>query len=112
VQGRSADFLLLQRPNGQPLRVLSLAISTVLEEDAGLFDFQLRQLGPRELQLGTCLSGTDAQTALRRARTVLGAFLAQQGAGRIAIRCISGRAHRHGRGGKVQRVVAGRQTRT
>jgi phenylacetate-coenzyme A ligase PaaK-like adenylate-forming protein len=111
VQGRSADFLLLQRADGRPLRVLSLAISTVLEEDAGLFDFQLRQLGPRELQLGTCLSGAEAQAALRRAQTVLKAFLSQQGAGRVEIHCVSGRAHRHGRGGKVQRVVAGRPAR-
>ena len=44
--------------------------------------------------------------ALRRARTVLSAFLVRQGADGVQIHCRSGETGRRGRSGKVQRVVA------
>ena len=50
VQGRSDDTLRLQgRPGHGTVDVLPLALSTVLEEQAGLYDFQLVQQGPRDL---------------------------------------------------------------
>ena len=51
VQGRCDDTLRLGRPQGRFVSVLPLALSTVLEDDAGLFDFQLVQQGPCELLL-------------------------------------------------------------
>lgn len=106
VQGRSDDTLLMHAPGGKPVRVLPLALSTVLEDDAGLFDFQLEQRGPRELVLRTPARGDPARSALQRARTVLEAFLVQQGVPGAQIRCHSGEPNRRGPGGKVQRVVA------
>ena len=106
VQGRSDDTLRLGRPGAQAVRVLPLALSTVLEDEAGLFDFQLVQKGPCELLLSTGLRGQAGSSALRRARTVLAAFLAQQGAASVQIRCRSGQPGRRGRSGKVQRVIA------
>jgi phenylacetate-coenzyme A ligase PaaK-like adenylate-forming protein len=103
VQGRSDDTLRLGVP---PHAVLPLALSTVLEDEAGLFDFQLVQQGPCELQLNTALSGSDAERTLRRARVALAAFLAQQGVPRVQIRCRCGEPGLRGRSGKVQRVVA------
>ncbi|HYN65210.1 MAG TPA: hypothetical protein VES36_11460 [Candidatus Limnocylindrales bacterium] len=67
VQGRSDDTLRLGRPGAQAVRVLALALSTVLEDDAGLFDFQLVQQGPCELLLSTALRGQAGSSALRRA---------------------------------------------
>ena len=78
----------------------------MLEEGAGLFDFQLVQVGPCELLLRTGLCGAQAEPALRRARQVLGAFLDSQGAPGVRIRCRSGEPGRAGRSGKVARVVA------
>jgi hypothetical protein len=77
----------------------------VLEEDAGLFDFQLVQEGPRELSLSTAAHGKAASASLQRGRSVLGAFLHEQGVGSVRIRCSSGRAPRLGRSGKLQRVI-------
>jgi phenylacetate-coenzyme A ligase PaaK-like adenylate-forming protein len=105
VQGRSDDALRLG-PSSHTVRVLPLALSTVLEDDAGLFDFQLVQQGPCELTLSTAASGVDAERSLRRGRSVLAAFLAEQGVPPVRIHCHSGEPGRHGRSGKVQRVVA------
>jgi phenylacetate-CoA ligase len=106
VQGRSDDTLKLAAPGAKPVPVLPLALSTVLEDDAGLYDFQLDQLGASELSLGTPGQGADAWSALRRARTALQAFLARQGAPRVEIHCHAGRPNQRGPGGKVQRVRA------
>lgn len=106
VQGRTDDTLRLAAPGGRTISVLPLALSTVLEDDAGLFDFQLVQQGPSDLMLCTGLSGPTAQAALRRARQTLSAFLAGQGAAPTEIHCHADRPGHRGRSGKVQRIVA------
>ena len=70
VQGRCDDTLRLGRPGTPAVRVLALALSTVLEDDAGLFDFQVLQQGPCDLLLRTGLDGAAGQRAVRRARSV------------------------------------------
>lgn len=106
VQGRSDDTLRLGRSAARAISVLPLALCTVLEEEAGLFDFQLVQQGPGDLLLRTGLRGEAVDAVLRRARGMLGAFLEAQGAAGVRIHCRSGEAGRPGRSGKVQRVVA------
>lgn len=106
VQGRNDVTLRLGRPGARMVRILPLAVSTVLEDDAGLFDFQLEQQGPCDLLLRTGLHGKAADTSLRRARAALSAFLIQQGAAGVHIHCRSGETGRRGPSGKVQRVVA------
>ncbi len=112
VQGRCDDTLQLRGASGRAVRVLPLALSTVLEDDAGLFDFQLEQLGPCELLLHTPMQGPAAEAALSRARSVLTEFLARQGVPSARIRCRCGEPNRVGPGGKVRRVLAsGRRPR-
>lgn len=106
IQGRRDDTLRLAGPGRRRIPVLPLAISTVLEEDAGLFDFQLRQQGPRDLLLCTSHSGAEATHQLRVAREALQAFLAAQGVPEVHIHCRSGQPGQRGRSGKVLRVVA------
>lgn len=106
VQGRSEDTLHLGRAGSGSVSVLPLALSTKLEEDAGLFDFQLVQEGPCELLLRTGLRGREAELALQRAQRVLGEFLESQGAVDVHVHCRSGEPGRAGRSGKVLRVVA------
>ncbi|MDR6539123.1 phenylacetate--CoA ligase family protein [Variovorax soli] len=106
VRGRSDDTLRLGRASSGAVDVLPLALATVLEEEAGLFDFQLVQEGPCALLLRTGLRGIEADLALQRARHVLGAFLQTQGAAGVHIRCRSGEAALAGHTGKVQRVIA------
>jgi phenylacetate-coenzyme A ligase PaaK-like adenylate-forming protein len=106
VQGRSDDTLCLGARGARAVRVLPLALATVLEDDAGLFDFQVVQQGPNDLLLRTGLQGEAARHALPRARRTLEAFLAQQGAAGVHVHCRSGQPGRRGRSGKVQRVIA------
>jgi len=106
IEGRCDDTLELGPARGRRVHVLPLALSTVLEEEAGLFDFQVVQKGMSELELCTGESGGVADAALLRGRTALAGFLALQGAGRVRIRCRSGRPPLRGRTGKVKRVIA------
>jgi phenylacetate-CoA ligase len=105
VEGRCDDTVLLGNDAHATVRLLPLALSTVLEEEAGLFDFQLVQTAPAALALCTRQHGADADAALRRGRSALLGFLARQGVGAIAIRCRSGTPPRPGRTGKLMRVV-------
>ena len=91
------------------VQILPLALCTVLENDAGLFDFQLVQRGPNELSLSTSACGASAESGLRQTRAVLSGFLAAQGAGKVRIDCHSRRPRRLGRTGKLQRVIAAPQ---
>ncbi|OIQ77073.1 phenylacetate-coenzyme A ligase [mine drainage metagenome] len=106
VQGRRDDTLRLAGSGGRTVSVLPLAVSTVLENDAGLFDFQLVQQGPSDLLLQTGRRGESAVAALRRAKTVLSDYLAQQGACAVRIHCRSGKLAEPGPSAKVRRVVA------
>ena len=105
VDGRDDDTLRLGDAPATSVSVLSLALSTVLEEETGLFDFQLVQQGPCELLLRTGLRGKDAISTLQRAQAALMAFLASQGVGHVQVHCRSGEPGRRGRSGKVQRVM-------
>lgn len=107
VQGRNDDTLRLAGATGMPaVTVLPLAVSTVLEEEAGLFDFQLVQQGPRELLLRSCAQGAQAARTLHKAREVLAAFLEGQGARGVRIHCRSGEDAHCGRSGKTRRVIS------
>ena len=104
VEGRNDDVLRLGRSGTNAVCVPPLAVSTVLEDDAGLFDFQLVQQGPCDLLLRTGLQGKAADASLRRGRAALSAFLARQGAAGVHIHCRSGEPEHRGASGKVQRV--------
>lgn len=105
VQGRCDDLLRLGPDGPRQVAVAPLAVSTVLEEQAGLYDFQLVQQGPRTLQLSTAAEGPGAEATLARGREQLLAFLRQQGASGLRLRCVAGCAPQRGRSGKAQRVV-------
>lgn len=106
VSGREDDILkLASGPGREHVKVVPLAVSTVLEE-AGLFDFQLVQEGPRRLLLTSGKQGRPARLALQVASEKLQAFLWEQGARGVQIRCRSGASARRGRSGKIQRVIA------
>jgi len=106
VQGRCDDALRLGRAGQAATPVLPLALTTVLEERADLFDFQLVQTGPNAVLLRTALGGAPGQAALRRARAVLTDFLTAQGAPGVAIRCHAGEPARRSASGKIMRVMA------
>ncbi|WOB10622.1 phenylacetate--CoA ligase family protein [Piscinibacter gummiphilus] len=105
VQGRRDDTLHLAS-KGRHVSVLPLAVCTVLEEEAGLVDFQVVQRGPAELEI---LVGDGAQTSpapADRAPQVLAGFLQRVGASGVRVALSTGPCRHLGPGGKIQRVVA------
>jgi hypothetical protein len=92
--------------DGQAVTLLPLALTTLLEDEAGVFDFQLRQRGPHSLELYLPQRGAEGAAALERCRKLLQAFARQQGLEPLHIIDKSGTVLRRGRSGKVQRVVA------
>jgi phenylacetate-coenzyme A ligase PaaK-like adenylate-forming protein len=103
VEGRCDDVLTLPGVDGRPVRLLPLALSTLLEDEAGLFHFRLVQTGPSTL----CLHLPHARTAAAaQATDVLRRFAASQGARPLRVQLRCGHPLPHGRSGKLQRIVA------
>lgn len=102
VQGREDDTLQLLDRKGATQGLLPLALSTVIEDEAGLFDYQLVQTGPQHLRLQ--LHTSDGQ-ALRRARSALRQWLSARGLGQVRVEGRLGCAPLLGRSGKLQRVL-------
>jgi phenylacetate-coenzyme A ligase PaaK-like adenylate-forming protein len=103
VEGRCDDLLAVAGRDGGVVRLPPLALSTVLEDEAGLFHFQLRQTGPSALTLGVPGSVT---TAVRQAGRLLQAYARDQGALPLRVRLQGAHPLQRGRSGKLQRIVA------
>jgi phenylacetate-coenzyme A ligase PaaK-like adenylate-forming protein len=108
VQGRHDDTLLMAGRGGQTVTLLPLALATVLEDEAGVFDFQLRQLDRRTLVLRLGFGGEAAVAAAARCHSALQAYAREQGMEQLRLRNELGRAIPKGRSGKAQRIVAGK----
>ena len=106
VEGRVDDTLVFDDALGEPVSLLPLALVTVLEEDAGVFDFQLQRRGDHALWLSVAAPGAAGQTLLRRALSVLQQFLAAQGLPGVMVSGQCGERGLCGRSGKRQRVLA------
>ncbi len=106
VEGRTDDALTLHGADGQPVMLLPLALCTVLEDEAGVFDFQLRALGPTRWRL--TLGGDEDPSPARRERCrhLLATFARQQGAVAPHIETRRAQAIPAGPSGKRQRIVA------
>lgn len=107
VQGRRDDPLVMAGSNGYPVTLLPLALTTVLEDEAGVFDFHLRQRDDHTLVLRLEMDGPQAASVVKRCRAVLQNFAAKQGAVPIRVIAELGQVVPKGRSGKAQRVVAG-----
>ena len=101
VQGRADDVLTFEDAQGHEVHLAPLALTTVLEDEAGVFDFQLCQGGPQALRLDVFGGGPHAAAA-----AALRKFLREQGLGttRVQSHSASTEAER-GRSGKQRRVV-------
>ena len=106
VLGRCDDLLRLRGEGGRTAGFSPLALTTVLEDDAGLFDFQLLQEAPGRLALSCHAAGHEALAALHRGRTALQRFFEQQGLHGIHVDCRAGQVPQRGRSGKAQRVLS------
>jgi len=110
VLGRDDDLLHVGKgPQGVALS--PLALTTVLEEEAGLFDFQLVQRAPDRLELRMRASTRAQASRLQRGRDVLVDFLAKQGATHVTVDCRAADPLRTGTSGKLKRVLMAASTR-
>jgi phenylacetate-coenzyme A ligase PaaK-like adenylate-forming protein len=102
VQGRCDDVLTLADARGHPVHLAPLALTTVLEDKAGVFDFQLRQRGAHALRLD--LFGRAASDGARAA-DALRAYLRGVGLGAARVELHHQAACPRGRSGKQRRIV-------
>ncbi len=106
VEGRSDDVMRVPaRRAGEHVSLLPLALCTVLEEECGVFDFQLRQQAPGTLVLRLPGSGEDAAATIERCRHALQQFALRQGAEPIRVLGELGCQVPRGRSGKACRVA-------
>jgi len=108
VQGRADDLLELPARAGGCVRLAPLVLTTILEEGAGLWDFQLEQTGPAAVRLHV---GTPGPGVAERATTVLGNYFADQGIAEVRIDVDEMPPRREGQGAKLRRVLTAPGTR-
>jgi phenylacetate-coenzyme A ligase PaaK-like adenylate-forming protein len=106
VQGRRDDVLVMAGCHGQPVTLLPLALTTVLEDEVGVFDFQLRQLDAHTLILRLPLQVDQSDAVLERCRAALLHFAEIQGLAPLTVITELGGDIPRGRSGKSQRVIA------
>lgn len=106
VLGRHDDILRVRGRHTTRVALLPLALSTVLEEQAGVFDFQIRQRDESTLVLRLPEKGEAGRRALARCRAVLQRFAQAQGAAPIHVVGELGRGVPRGRSGKSCRIHA------
>lgn len=106
VQGRNDRPLMMAGRQGQTVTFLPLALMMVLEDQAGVFDFQLRQKDARTLVLRLGLQGGEAVAAMARCRAALKSYATTQGLAPIRLLEELGQPLLRGRSGKVCRVIA------
>lgn len=105
IEGRTDEALVLSTSRGRRVRLVPLAVTTVLEDDAQVFDFQLERSGERELRLRLGQGQADREAAAKRACAALQAWLRAQGLAGVKIDYRADEAPRKGRSGKIARVI-------
>lgn len=106
VQGRRDDTLVVRGKGSERVPLLPLALTTVLEDEAGAFDFQLQQTAPDALRLVLGPNAARGEGARQRCRSALADFATRQGANALRISVAALPQLPLGRTGKLKRVVA------
>ncbi len=106
VQGRHDAPLVMAGRHGRPVTLLPLALTTVLEDQAGVFGFQLHQQDKHTLVLRLGLQGSEATAAMARCQVALKDFATAQGLASFRVIEEPGLPVSRGRSGKVCRVLA------
>lgn len=102
VQGRADDLLQLCDAQGRRVPVSPLALVTLLEEQAGLYHFQLRQTGPAALALRL---GPHERAPAATVLALLARYLAERGLADVQLRHEHAAPAADARSGKLRRVL-------
>ena len=106
VSGRNDSALQMRGNNGKPVTLLPLALTTVLEEQAGLYEFQLHQRDVQTLELQLPQTGVAADVAVARGAQALQDFALLQSVAALKIITRTVVAQQRGNSGKVPRAIA------
>lgn len=111
VEGRHDDPLTLRDTHGHHVTWLPLALSTLLEEEAGVYDFQLLQRDARSVavRVGAPAAPEAARLAIARCSKALHELAARDGLSGLRVVEEPGEPLEHGHSGKVKRVIAARK---
>ena len=104
VVGRHDDILCMGGRGGSTVSLLPLALSTVMEEVAGVFDFQFVQRDKRTLVVRLPAHGEAGEQALERCRLALTVWAGEMGVVSLRVLGELGQALPRGRSGKACRV--------
>jgi len=105
VEGRCDDVLAVTDATGRTVKLLPLALTTVLEDQAGAYRFQLIQVDATTLLLRLDPHSATAASALE-CRRALGRFLQARGATNVQVDVERQPLQPHPVSGKLRRVVA------
>lgn len=107
VEGRHDHVLAFRTASGQAAKILPLAITTAVEEDAGVYRFQLIQTAPDSLSVRLAPpDGDDRSAAWRRVREALAAYLARQGVSDVGLALAPEAPQVDKASGKLRQVIA------
>jgi len=102
VQGRSDDTLRFDAPDGAVVSLLPLVLATILEEQAGVYGFQLAAVGADAIALRLA---PPEHAAAERARAALRAHLDAMALAPVRVLWDGEEPRRSRRSAKLQRVV-------
>jgi phenylacetate-coenzyme A ligase PaaK-like adenylate-forming protein len=107
VAGRLDDVLHFRAVDGHVVKVLPLAIGTVVDETPGVHRSQLIQIGPAAIRLRLDLSaGMDGEKTWRDAMAKLSAYLVEQDLGTVELLRASEPPQQASHSGKFRQVIA------
>ena len=102
VEGRTDEALVFPLAGGGTTTVVPLALTTVLEDDAHVHNFQITQTAPRKLQIRL---GGDEQASAREVRRALDSYFDALGIGAVSIDIARRPPARDQVSGKLRRVI-------
>lgn len=105
VQGRRDDTLVMDGHDGRQVAVLPMALSTAVEEEAGIFDFQLRQRDSHTLELWLGPGQPEPAAALQRCRLAVARFAQTYALAPVRLVAPAGEPPPRGRSGKARRII-------
>jgi phenylacetate-coenzyme A ligase PaaK-like adenylate-forming protein len=107
VEGRNDEVLSLRNERGERVRLLPLALTTVVEDFAGAHRFQIVQSAPDRLAVRLDELESAADTGLwGKVARALRAYLRAQGLPGVAIKRDAAPPEHSARSGKLRRVIA------
>ena len=110
VEGRKSDVLTLPSSNGHLIKILPLALATIVEETPGVSRFQILQTGDKSIEIRLEVKlGADPEQVWHNLVKAVRVYLGGQGVGEVEIRRSSEPPRPSPVSGKFQqiRVVAG-----